>query len=364
MVRRRGAGVLALVAAAGFGIATPAVAAEPPPTIEVIADGFDDPYGLAADGGKFYVAENVSGEITGIIPGREPSVRVSGFVGPSGVDKSDGQLFIVTGGSYDGSPGEGTATLYTSRPGVGPVELADLYDYELAENPDGQLQFGPDGASVETLSNPYSVLAGGDVPGAAFAYVADAGGNSVLAVDEDGVVSTFFAPPVVTTGLCEGGPNNDEGSMGCDPVPTGLAWGPDGNLYVATLGALVPGAGKVYVLDPCSGEVLDELTGFSGPTGVAVGDDGSVYVSEVLEGAPEGEEPPPPDFDPTEIGRIVKVDSEGERSVAQVTMPLGLTFVDGSLYSTAWSVASMLDATGAGQVVKVHDEAFTPEPVS
>lgn len=361
MARRYGAALIALVAAAGVAGAAPAAASSPPADpVEVVVSGLDDPFGLSYDHGKFYVAESSSGEISGFVPGGDPTVRLADFVGPAGVDKQDGRLFVVTGGGEPGVPG--AATLWTSKRGEPRKALANLEEYELAENPDGQLQFGPDGAPLDALSNPFAVLAGhGD--SSAYAYVADAGGNSVLAVDEDGTVSTFFAPPVVTTGACEGLPNNDPEHAGCDPVPTGLAWGPDGNLYVSTLSAEVPGEGRVYVLDPCSGEVVDWIGGFSAPTGVAVGDDGEVYVSELLEGAPVEE--PGPDFDPSAVGRIVRVDTDGNRSIAQVTMPVGLTFADGSLYSTAWSVAgSFLMQPGLGQVVKVHDEAFTPEPVS
>ena len=95
----------------------------------------------------------------------------------------------------------------------------------------------------------------------------------------------------------------------------------------------------------------------SGPTGVAVDKrTGTVYVSEVLEGAPADPEAPPPDFDPSTMGQIVKVTRDGQRSTAQVTMPVGLLFTHGALYSSAWSLAG----PGAGQVVRVGKRAFEP----
>ena len=96
------------------------------------------------------------------------------------------------------------------------------------------------------------------------------------------------------------------------------------------------------------------------PTGVAVDNRGNVYVSEVLEGAPEGDGPPPPDFNPSDVGQIVKVSRHGERSYAQVTMPSGLLFENGKLYASAWSIASFLGIPDAGQVVQVNDSAFVP----
>ncbi|WP_432548962.1 ScyD/ScyE family protein [Kineococcus auxinigenes] len=347
-----------MAAVAGVGLAAPAAAGDPPrhEPIEVVAQGLDDPFGLSFRNGKFYAAESATGEISGIVPGgRGPVVRVAGFTAPAGVDRTGEGLLVVTG---EGE-GPGASTLYLSKPGVGPRPLADLAAHELAENPDGQRQFGDDGAPLDALSNPFAVL-GGRGHGTAYAYVADGGANAVLAVDRHGTVSTFFVPETVTAGACEGRPNNDPEHTGCDSVPTGLAWGPDGNLYVSGLVGEAPGQGRVYVLDPVSGELVDEITGLDAPTGVAVGDDGEVYVSELLEGLPPGE--PGPGFDPSSVGRIVRVDTDGSRSIAQVPMPVGLRWADGALHSTAWSVAgAFLGQGGLGQVVRVDSSAFTAE---
>jgi hypothetical protein len=69
--------------------------------------------------------------------------------------------------------------------------------------------------------------------------VADAG-NSILSVDRDGTVPLFAVFPNITDGLCAGLPN-DEGTTGCDFVPTSLAEGPDGAIYVGALGPRRPG---------------------------------------------------------------------------------------------------------------------------
>ncbi len=350
--------VIAVAAVTGVGLAAPAGADAPAhrPSIEVVAQGLDDPFGLSFRNGKFYAAESAGGEISGIVPGgRGPVVRAGGFTAPAGVDRTRGELLTVTGEGQ----GPGASTLFVSAPGVAPRPLADLAAHELAENPDGQRQFGDDGAPLDALSNPFAVL-GGRGRGTAYAYVADAGANAVLAVDRHGTVSTFFVPDVVTTGVCAGRENNNPEHAGCDSVPTGLAWGPDGNLYVSGLAGEAPGEGRVYVLDPVTGELLREITGLDGPTGVAVGDDGEVYVSELLEGAPAGE--PGADFDPSTVGRVVRVDADGSRSVAQVTMPVGLRWARGALYSTAWSVAgAFLGQGGLGQVVRVAPSAFTAQ---
>lgn len=361
--RLRSAAVLTLAVLGGAAAAAPAAGAPPtappgPRGVSVVAQGLDDPFGLSAANGRFYAAENTTGEVSGFLAGGgTPVVRAGGFAGPTGVDRTASRLLTVTG---EGEGGPGTSTLYVSSPGHAPRALADLRAYELAANPDGQRQFGDDGAPLDALSNPFAVL-GGRGGHERFAYVADAGANAVLAVDRHGAVSTFFVPPVVTSGGCAGAPNNDPAHTGCDAVPTGLAFGPDGALYVSALTAELPGQGRVYVLDARTGALRRTITGLDGPTGVAVGDDGSVYVSEVLEGAPPGQ--PGPGFDPSTVGQVVRIDRHGHRSAAQVTMPLGLRWWDGSLYSTAWSVAgAFLQRGGAGQVVRVDRSAFVPLP--
>ena len=114
----------------------------------------------------------------------------------------------------------------------------------------------------------------------------------------------------------------------------------------------------MYVLNARTGKVFDVIGGFTAPTGVAVGPHGAVYVSELLHNAPQGD--PPPGFDPSTVGRIVRVAPDGTRTHAAVTMPIGLVWHDGALYSTAWSVAGLfLGIPDAGQVVKVRQSAFS-----
>ena len=55
-----------------------------------------------------------------------------------------------------------------------------------------------------------------------FVLVADGGTNDVLRVDRNGNVSTLFVPPTVNSRACKALPNNDETTVGCDAVPTGL----------------------------------------------------------------------------------------------------------------------------------------------
>ena len=206
----------------------------------------------------------------------------------------------------------------------------DLLQYELVVNPDRQTQVDANNVPVDSLSNPYSVLVQHER-----VLVADAGANAVLSIDRhSGTISTFFVPPPVTDGACAGAENNpasDEypATVGCDPVPTGVAAGPDGLIYVSTLGGLTPGAGRVYVLDHHGTEVR-RIEGLNPLTGIAVDCDGTVYVSELSGDVPIESVAPG-----TPVGRIVRIDAEGNRTYAAVTLPQGLAIDGGQLYASA-----------------------------
>ena len=365
---RRGGAVLAAAVTAIATLAAPASAAkkdkghEP---VTVVASGLNGPFGLRFDGGSIYVAETQtsdepdSGQITRVNRRTGATTPVvTGLLFPAAVERVGRQLVVVTGGGdVPDASVTGDASVLVANPGEEARVLADLEAYELANNPDGQLQFDPvTNEPLDALTNPFAVLA---QRGSGYVLVADAGANAVLSVSRTGEVSTFFVPPLVTTGACEGAPNNDPDHVGCDSVPTGLAYGPGNTLYVSTLSGDAPGEGRVYVLDANTAEVLDVISGLNGPTGVAVARDGAVYVSEVFYGAPPGDGPPPPDFDPASVGRIVRIDADGTRTYAAVTMPTGLDFHKGILYASAWSTAGFLGIPDAGQVVAIRPEAFS-----
>ena len=168
--------------------------------------------------------------------------------------------------------------------------------------------------------------------------------------------------------------NNSAAGNSCDPVPTGIAYGPDGNIYISGLSGLVPGEARVYVVNR-DGKLLKTHVGLSNAAGVAVGPDGSVYVSDLLQGSPPEMAPAKvassparaaralakaaqeePEFDPSTVGQIVKIAPNGDRTYAQVTLPSGLLWTDGKLYASTNALAG----PGAGQVVSVDQSSFLP----
>ncbi len=58
------------------------------------------------------------------------------------------------------------------------------------------------------------------------------------------------------------------------------------------------------------------------------------------------------------MGQVVRIEPDGERSTAQVTMPTGLLIEHGDLYASAWSVAGFLGMPGRGEVVRIGEDVF------
>jgi hypothetical protein len=332
------------------------------PAVRTITSGLDGPYGLDVVSSRTaLVAEGDSGEVTAVnLRTGAQHTLISGLAGPAGVASIGGRVYVVQGGgAAPDAPAPPPAkyppsSLLVADANGGHVRvLADLMAYELKHNPDGQVQFAPDGTPYDALSNPFSMTAT-----SWGLLVADGGANDVLRVDpRTGKVSTYFVPPTAKTPACLApGAQANPGTVGCDPVPTGVTQ-VGRYVYVSTLGAESPGAAAVWKLDGRSGRVLRTWTGFTALTGIAVSPGGTIYASEVLFGAPEGDGPPPAGFDPSTVGRLTRID-HGRVTHAQVTMPTGLQYANGHLYASAWSIAGQLGIAHAGQIVEVSPRAF------
>jgi hypothetical protein len=205
--------------------------------------------------------------------------------------------------------------LLRAKPFGSPTAIANITAFEAANDPDHQ---GFD-------SDPYAVLV---TPRRIF--VADAAGNDVLQYNRHtGQLSLFKVLPNIQGGACAGQPN-DNGTTGCDYVPTSLALTPSGHLLVGGLGGETPGAGQVREFT-MSGHLVRVIRGLTTVTGVAADRRGNIYASE-LEG---------PGASPDLPGDLVRISRSGQRTSVVVPVPAGVA-VDrsGNVFVSAFSIAS------------------------
>ena len=385
-MRRSAALIVALVLAlAGFPAsqvgssaqeATPGAGPSPfpPPSanVTVFAEGLDNPRGLEfGPDGLLYVAEGGQGGTTStegqcdqVVPPVGPytggdNARISAL-------DADGQRSTVA----EGLPSDQTAvTLGSLVSGVADIAFVDdtLY-YLLAAGgcshghpdvPNGVFRVAKDGSTelVADLSafvkaNPTSVQNPGDFEPdeGAFGlelfndelYVAESNHGALDAVDP----ATGKVRRVVDM-------TETQGHL----VPTAMAVGPDGNLYVSNLMPfpVAAGASQVFTVTP-DGELGVYAKGVTAVLGLAFDDEGRLYVLETS-GPGSGQEAP---IVPG-TGRVVRLTDNGELEVVAtgLVFPTGMTFgPDGTLYVSNFGFGF---PPGAGQVVAIDVSAPLPE---
>jgi hypothetical protein len=345
-----------------------------------IASGLNAPFGLDVDpSGRVLVAETGFGDENNPAPG-----QVTAFVrGQRSVLATDAPFLDDVSsdgpGGFAYTVGEPTNTL-TRVDRRGRHAVVDLGAYEAAHNPDQVNTYGPrfDLASAagpacwSTVdpelaqgAAPYTGVVDSDVfrtvplPDGSRA-VADAAGNDVLRVSPSGAVSVIAVlPPNVLhmTRADISGPLTDSGAafpqcvldavpdagfdFAWEPVPTGLAVGWDGALYVGLLsGGEIPGGAKVMRIDLHSGRVEPFAGGFTSVTDIAFGRANTLYVTELFN---------------DDVVQIPTGWSRGKlvagtpSTFAGVPMPNGLAAApDGTVYVSTGSL------TPAGQVVPIR----------
>lgn len=288
---------------------TVAPAANAVPVEDELATGLVTPLSVAvADDGTVYTSQNFAGLLTRIAPGAEPEViyadeggREVGAVSVAG----DVVTFATTGGDPV------SADLYTyteTDEGWEQTHVADLWAHEQATNADGGTGYGIKGLKKSCKkefkkrdrwlfaykgiqeSHPYATTSMGPTT-----FVADAAANAILAVT-GGEVSTVATLPATNITLTKkirkglGLPKCAQGKVfRAEAVPTDIEAGPGGALYVTSLPGgpedPVMGAnGRVYVVNPATGDVVQAATGLVSPTGLAIEPDGTAYVSMLFAG--------------------------------------------------------------------------------
>lgn len=378
-----------------------------PPQLTTIATGLNNPRGLAfGPNGNLYVAEagtgagdgqggfgvgvGFTGSITEIrgIGSKHSSIRqvVTGLasvgtaergpevVGPDGISvHGEGGIYVIMAESAPGVMGEEPDLDPNAAAQLGHLlkvtssgrwkALADVgtLNYEWTDQHKTE-SWAP--ADQFPDANPYGVLA---VAGRQ--YVVDAGANTLNVVRPDGSaqIVAFFPNP-----LFPAAPDGPGVIPISDSVPTCVAQGPDGWLYVGTLAfganfarfgqnsppfwAALPKQSKIYRVNPNSPKFfLDEsdvwYAGLNPITGCGFGRDGAFYATEFMT-----------QESGYQSGDVVRIEVNADGSAGAVTA-LGVGALqnpngfacgpDGSIYVSNHSVSTGVDAQ-PGEVVRVN----------
>ncbi len=379
---RRSRAVTALAGvAAATALAGPAAAgaATPVPTGLAAPRGVD-----AAAAGRVLIAEQGPGTCPGGAPqcittsrilrlerngsltklADAPSVSAGGFalgavdVAVSGLGRPY-VLFPAGPPELPGLPADLSTAfgdVFRLRPGGRLAQVADVAAHQATDPDPTNLEGDP------AESNPYGLEAGFGV-----AYVADAAGNDLLRVFPNGRVQTVarFPNQVVSTAHIpagEGPPLPPE--LPTEAVPTSVAIGPDGALYVGELKGFphTPGTSRVWRIersardadcDPAAttGPCRIFADGFSAIHDLDFGRDGTLYVLELHRGGAAAFEG---GGDPTGTGRLVRVRPDGTRTellAGELTAPGGVAVTRrGEVYVTNRGVPFF--GPGAGELLR------------
>lgn len=323
------------LAGAGAGLA---LAQAPGGAPTVVADHLDNPRGLSfGPDGSLYISEagrtgkaclakdecvGLTGKVRRLAPGGKLTTVGRGLVsvgskdgtGAVGADDAtvgpNGRVYsIIT--SAGAKPPKGVPKAITRQLGrivrdaasgrLVPGAAVDRIEF--AKDPDHQGK-DSDPYSITTLNGKF--------------YVTDAAGNDLLEVSgrHVKVIAVFpnIAPKVQS-------------------VPTVVRVGPDKALYVGELGGekAANGASRVWRIVPGQAPTV-VATGFTRITGLAFGPDGSLYVSEFSLNFAKFAPP----------GDVIKVAPNGTRTTigtGQLFFPAGVAVAaDGSIYVSNWSV--------------------------
>jgi hypothetical protein len=250
-----------------------------------------------------------------------PSVEAfNNVVGVNAVLAGEDSFAVVIGGTADV---EDTPTRAVQILDADLVEqrLIDIGAVEDATNPDND----------DVASNPIDIAQIDDIY-----YIVDASGNALYTVvgDEEPALLRVWEDL---------------------PVPSAVAIGPEGDVYVGFLSAFPFTTGSARIERwSAAGELIETYTGLTGVTDIHVDDSGTLYAVEFASGFDDMGWIP-------DSGRVVRVDTESITPLLEgLNFPYGLAQApDGTLVV---SINSAFSEPGTGAVVRVPlDAAGEPE---
>ncbi len=350
----------------GGGVSAHAVSPNAlPANVQIVATGLNQPRKLViGPDGNLLVTEAGTNEVpTGCTDGAEPAcanpsgaiarVTPSGQVstvvgnlpsinggpgspgasGPSGITIVNGQIqFLTQNSGIDQTTGAQTygaagtllgSLLSAPLAGGAPTAEAYLGTYEAQNNPDHGAGSGPGNPPID--SDPYGIT-----PYAGGLAIADAAANDVL-LYKNGTLSTLAVLPLVTETV-SGSP------VQAQAVPTSLAVGPDGALYIGELGGAPNNVGAASVYRYANGQLTQYQSGFTMIGDIAFDQAGRLLVLEMDQAGFADTDPggmPTP-------GALIRVNADGTRTTLASTgleYPGGIAVArDGSIYATNWTI--------------------------
>jgi hypothetical protein len=307
---------------------------------DVVADGLTNPRGMAYDSdGNLYVVETgANGDLLAEGPFGQTNAGGSGSILQIRPDGSQQVIIQNLGSMYTGAPGEdrgAQAVLVTADSiwflmGENPLSFplsnglvevdrqnfriktfVDLFTSEAAQNPDGDI--------VSSNPTDFAVAADGSI------IIANAGCNCVQRWSPETGVEIYRSWTI------------DE-----NPVPTTVAIGPDGDVYLSFLTGFPFSQGESRIERWRGDELLQTYTGLTAVVDVLVAGDGTIYAVEHGVFGDAGWGP----------GRVVTVSDAGITPVLEgLNRPWGLAQdANGGMVV---SVGAAL-GEGAGQVIRVR----------
>ena len=389
---RKAVTIVAIGGSFAIGVALPVVpaAAEPTPghpTLKVVASGLNSPKHLLWSRDGVYVAESGTGG-TNCITG--PSIEGQGTTqycvgdtasvdlvnrfgvkhvltglpsvveqdsmtatGPAAVALNGDSLAVLYQDALvqaDGSTplpapfsGTGGKLLLASRAHNTWTPAVDFAAYAAA-HPQDAATVGGLGETVYD-SDPYDITRYKD----GYAVV-DAAANSLLYVDKQGTVKLLARFPTEAQTVPAGVLGPVAMTVQAQAVPTSVAVGPDGALYVGTLRGVpsLPGGSQIYRVE-ASGKMRVYASGLTAVTAIAFDNHGRLLATEFNIGGLLSPRTVP--------GALVRIDKQGNVTTLPVEglfAPTGIAISpSGEVYVANYGVSAG-NATPSGEVVRIY----------
>lgn len=222
------------------------------------SDSIPGPFdGAVQLGFSAQVSAYQAGELTPIIT-YLPSAQVESApgapvetLGAMDVGFASGELWVLTGHQIPNISASGLAIGFDSTT-LRPIQVVDLYGYELANDTDGTLELLSNGNSIEFY------------PDSKVALITDSGANAVFRKAENGDIN-----PVLV--------------WEDNPVPTGLDFSDDGTIYAVGFLSGYPfaeGSARVDVYNAQTHDLLISYGGLTTVTDVLIEPDGTILAVE------------------------------------------------------------------------------------